>query len=249
MERLGLLLLMCLCAVLLGARVSAAEVGEKQIRITWFGHAFFLVESKQARVATDPFNDRVGYPIPDVTADIALVTHEHGDHNNVAAVKGSPTVVRGIGQHEATGMAVKGVATKHFDDPANAGRGDNTVFVWQQGGIKLAHCGDLGHVLSDAQVAEIGSVDVLMIPVGGFYTIDAQKAQRVIGQLKPKVILPMHYRTDAMSGGRSPLSPVDDFIGVMKADAAIENEGKHAVTLSAGALPKDKPHIIVLNWK
>jgi len=249
MERLTVVALMCLCAVMLGSRVVAAEVGDNEARITWLGHAFFLVESKQARIAMDPFNASVGYPIPDVTADVVLVTHEHGDHNNVGAVKGSPTVVRGAGQHGAVGIAVKGVATKHYDDPKNARRGPNTVFVWQQGGIKLAHCGDLGHVLSDAQVAEIGPVDVLMIPVGGFYTIDAQKAKRVVDQLKPKIVFPMHYRTDAMSGKKSPLAPVDDFLGVMNEEAVIENDGKHSVMLSAATLAPGKPRVIVMSWK
>ena len=256
MERLGLVLLLCLCAVVLNSRAAvapapeaaAAELGENQVRITWLGHAFFLIESKQARVAVDPYNASVGYPIPDVTADVVLVTHEHGDHNNVSVVKGSPTVVRGVGQHAASGIAVRGVATKHYDDPKNASRGDNTVFVWQQGGIRLAHCGDLGHVLSDAQVGEVGPVDVLMIPVGGHFTVDVPKTKQVVQQLKPSVVLPMHYRTDATSS-RLPIAGVDDFLGLMKDAAEIDNEGKHTVTLSADALPKDKPRVIVMSWK
>ncbi len=255
MERLGIIVLMALCAVVLDSRVAAApapsavELDENEIRVTWFGHAFFLVESRQARVVMDPFNASVGYPIPDVTADVVLVTHEHGDHNNVSAVKGSPTVVRGTGERQAGGISFKGVATKHYDDPANARRGDNTVFVWQQGGIRLCHCGDLGHILSDAQVAEIGPVDVLMIPVGGHFTIDATKAKRVVHQLKPKVIFPMHYRTDAMAGKKSPLAPADEFLKLLKDEATIEQDDKHSVTLSADALPQDKPRVIVLSWE
>ncbi|MGD8240747.1 MAG: MBL fold metallo-hydrolase [Armatimonadota bacterium] len=250
MDRLAIIALMCLCAVVLGSRAGAApgDLGEKQIRITWFGHAFFLVESKETRVAMDPVNESVGYPIPDVSADVLLVTHGHGDHNNVAAVKGGPTVVSGTGPHEAAGISFKGIATKHFDDPANARRGDNTIFVWQQSGITLAHCGDLGHPLTDAQVAEIGDVDVLMIPVGGHFTIDAQEARRVVHQLKPKVILPMHYRTEATSS-RLPIVGVDDFVGLMKDEATVENDGKHSATLTADALPQDKPRVIVLAWK
>ncbi len=250
MERLAIVVLMCLCAVLLGSRAGAApaDLGEKQVRVTWFGHAYFLVESRQARVVMDPVNASVGYPIPDVTADVVLVTHGHGDHNNVSAVKGSPTVVRGTGEHRAGGISFKGVATKHYDDPANARRGDNTVFVWQQGGIRLCHCGDLGHILSDAQVAEIGPVDVLMIPVGGHFTIDATKAKRVVHQLKPKVIFPMHYLTEATSR-RLPIVGVDDFLGLMKPDAAIEQDDNHTATLSPSALPQDKPRVIVLSWE
>lgn len=248
MERFLVMLLACVCTVALGSRVTAAEFGEKEVRITWLGHAFFLVESREGRVAIDPYNERVGYPMPDITAEVVLVTHEHGDHNNVGAIKGNPRVVRSVGQHEVGGVAVKGVATKHYHDPKDARRGDNTVFVWEQGGVRLAHCGDLGHVLSDAQVAEVGAIDALMIPVGGFYTIDAAKAKSVVGQLRPKVVLPMHYRSEAVAGRDSPLAPVDDFLGLMKTEATIEKEGKHSITLSAGTPPHDRPRTVVLSW-
>jgi len=249
MAELGVMFLACVLAAALVSPAAAAEVGERQVRITWLGHAFFLLESVEGRVATDPYNESVGYPMPDVTADLVLVTHEHGDHGNVAAVKGSPEVLRGVGEHEAAGIAVKGTATKHYDDPKDAGRGENTIFVWEQGGVRLAHCGDLGHVLSEAQVAEVGAVDVLMVPVGGFYTIDAAKAKLVVAQFKPQVVLPMHYRTEAMEGKRSPLAAVDDFLGLMQAEATIENEGQHSITLSADALPEDRPRVAVLSWK
>jgi L-ascorbate metabolism protein UlaG (beta-lactamase superfamily) len=249
MERSGFIFLACVCAVALGSRLMAAEIGENEVRITWPGHAFFLVESREARVAIDPYNEGVGYPMPDVSADVVLVTHEHGDHNNVGAVKGSPVVVRGVGPHEAAGIAVKGIATKHYDDPKDTRRGDNTVFAWEQAGVRVAHCGDLGHLLSETQVAEVGPIDVLMIPVGGFYTIDAAEAKRVVAQLEPKVVLPMHYRTDVMEGKPSPLAPVDDFLGLMKDAANVKREGKHSITLSADTLPQDKPDVVLLTWK
>lgn len=178
------------------------------MKLTWYGHACFLIEGNGVKILTDPFDKSVGYPIPQVTPDIVTVSHEHYDHNAVGSVKGSFLVVRGPGEHSAKGVKIKGVATYH-DRSGGKERGKNTVFVLEVEGIKIAHLGDLGHVLTPAQVEEIGSVDVLLVPVGGTYTIDADDAVKVVNQLDPQVVVPMHFKTPHCQIN---IAPVEGFL-------------------------------------
>lgn len=187
--------------------------GSSRVKIRWLGHACFEITAPDGTVVvTDPFDEQVGYPVPAVRADVVTVSHEHFDHGNVSAVKGNPKVFRGPGRHEAHGITAKGVATFH-DEVGGAKRGRNTVFVIDVGGVRLCHLGDLGHVLTEEQVREIGPVDVLFLPVGGVYTIDAEKAKKVATQLKPRIIIPMHYLTPDL---KFELDPLGKFLAGMK---------------------------------
>jgi len=182
------------------------------MKVKWLGHASFMITSDAGiRIITDPYHagGALNYGEIKESADIVAVSHEHGDHNNVAAVSGNPEVVRGAGTKEIKGITFNGVATYH-DDAEGSKRGNNIIFCFEVDGIRVCHLGDLGHPLSDKQVAELGSVDMVLIPVGGNYTIDAKVATEVYGKLAPKVILPMHYRNDRCSG--FPVSGVDEFL-------------------------------------
>ncbi|NPV54417.1 MAG: MBL fold metallo-hydrolase [Firmicutes bacterium] len=180
------------------------------MRLRWFGHACFMITSSspEVRILTDPFDETVGYPVPSVRADIVTVSHDHFDHNNVGCVEGDPVVVKTPGRHEAKGVPVHGVSTFH-DNQGGRKRGPNIVFVIGVDGLKICHLGDLGHMLDPAKVDEIGHVDILLVPVGGNFTIDAAGATRVIDALKPAVIVPMHYKTPALA---FPIDPVDKFL-------------------------------------
>jgi L-ascorbate metabolism protein UlaG (beta-lactamase superfamily) len=182
------------------------------MKVKWLGHACFLLTSDSGlRIITDPYTPGVfglEYAPPAETADIVTVSHDHADHNNVAAVKGNPQVVRGAGTHEAKGIQFKGIATAH-DESSGKERGANTIFCFTLDGINVCHLGDLGHDLSDQAVADIGDVDVLLIPVGGNFTIDAAGAERVCQKLAPKVVIPMHFRNDRCPG--FPVARVEDF--------------------------------------
>ncbi len=179
------------------------------MKIRWLGHACFLItSSKGTRILTDPFDETVGYAVPSVEADYVTVSHEHFDHNAVKFVKGRPRVIRGEGTHQLGDVTAHGVHTFH-DEARGAKRGENTVFVFDVDGIRLCHLGDLGHVPAQDQVSAIGKVDVLLIPVGGTYTIDAAAAAKVTEMLAPRVVVPMHYKTDAMS---FPIEPVDAYL-------------------------------------
>jgi len=181
------------------------------MKVKWLGHSCFLVTSKGGvRIITDPYvvGGDINYSPIEETADIVVVSHGHDDHSNVSAVQGKPEVVRDNGIRTAKGIQFRGIATYH-DASQGTQRGPNTVFCFTVDDMKLCHLGDLGHVLSPGQVNEIGTVDILFIPVGGFYTIDASIASQICDQLKPKVVIPMHFKTPKCA---YPIASVDDFL-------------------------------------
>ena len=208
------------------------------MKIKWLGHASFMITSDAGtKIITDPYHavavigDKPGYGDIKESADIVAVSHDHRDHNNVAAVQGNPEVVKAAGSTEAKGIKFSGIPTYH-DDTGGSQRGNNVIFCFEVDGIRVCHLGDLGHPLSDKQVAELGSVDILLIPVGGNYTIDAKVATEVSGKLSAKVIIPMHYNNERCSS--FPVAGVEDFLqgkaGVTRLDTS-ETEFK------AGQLP------------
>jgi len=211
------------------------------VKIKWLGHASFMITSDAGtKIVTDPYvtGGNLNYGEIEESADIVTVSHEHGDHNNVAAVGGKPEVVRGTVPVEIKGIKFDGIPTYH-DDAGGSKRGNNTVFCFEVDGIRVCHLGDLGHRLGDKEVAELGKVDILLTPVGGFFTIDAKVATEVCSKLAPKVIIPMHYKNDRCS---FPISGVDEFLqgkeGVSRLDAS-------EVELRQGELPATT-QIIVL---
>ncbi len=191
------------------------------MKIKYLGHASFMITSDTGiKILTDPYvtGGILSYGEIEESADIVTVSHNHGDHNNVAAVRGNPEVVRGV--TKIRGIEFKGTPTYH-DDAGGKKRGNNTILCFEVDGIRVCHFGDLGHQLSNKQVAELGGIDILLIPVGGFYTIDAKVATEVCNLLKPKVIIPMHYKTDKCG---YPIAGVDGFLqgkeGVSRLDAS-----------------------------
>jgi L-ascorbate metabolism protein UlaG (beta-lactamase superfamily) len=203
------------------------------MRVKWLGHACFLITSKDGlRVITDPYavGGGINYSPIKETADVVVVSHEHGDHNNVSAVQGKFEVIKGSGEKTAEGVQFKGVATSH-DASQGQQRGTNTVFCFNMDDINLCHLGDLGHMLGSTQVTEIGAVDILFVPVGGFFTIDAPVASRVCDQLKPKVVIPMHFKTPKCA---YPLAGVEDFL---KGKKNVRRIGGSEVQFQYGKFP------------
>src|SRR3972149_1099718 len=185
------------------------------MKIQWLGDASFLLPSDSGtRIITDPYTPGAfGLDYAPVAAECDGVTlsHEHADHNDVAGVKGKPQIIRGAGAHEAKGIRFKGVATYH-DESTGSQRGENTMFCFAVDGVNVCHLGDLGHALDDRAVAEAGPGDVLLVPVGGNFTIDAAVAHRVCDKLKPKVVIPMHFQNDRCPN--FPVTGVDDFVAL-----------------------------------
>ncbi len=184
------------------------------MKIKWYGHAAFLVISDQGvRMITDPYESgayggQLSYGKIKDQADIVLTSHDHADHNDPKSLPGSPEIVKGSGSKTVKGISIKGISTYH-DPSKGSERGANTIFTFTVDGIKICHLGDLGHILSEKELAEIGSVDILLIPVGGYFTIDAKEATRVAEQIKPKILIPMHFKTEKCG---FPITPVEDFL-------------------------------------
>jgi L-ascorbate metabolism protein UlaG (beta-lactamase superfamily) len=211
------------------------------MKIKFLGHASFLITSdKGTKVITDPykpgcFGGGIRYaPITD-EADIVTISHEHDDHNETN-IKGKPMFVRGAGKKEVKGITLTGFDVFH-DESKGKERGKNTIFNILIDGLNVVHLGDLGHTLSADEGKKIGNADILFVPVGGYFTINAPNAEKVIQVLGPKVVIPMHFKTDKCG---FPIAAVDDFTrgkAVKKIDGEVE--------INKGTLP-DKTTIYVL---
>jgi L-ascorbate metabolism protein UlaG (beta-lactamase superfamily) len=170
-----------------------------------------ITSENGTKVVTDPFHNMLGYKLPEIEANIVSTSHDHGDHNNIKAVKGEFTHINKSGSFSKDGIEIKGVQTFH-DKVSGAKRGKNIIYNFKVDGINVCHCGDLGHALDSNLVKEIGNVDILLLPVGGRATIDAIDAVNVMRQLNPKVVIPMHYRTKALGVFGFLFAKVDKFI-------------------------------------
>jgi L-ascorbate metabolism protein UlaG (beta-lactamase superfamily) len=222
--------------------------------LTWYGQSCFLLESASgARIVMDPVPTNIGYlPPADLHADAVTVSHEHPDHANVALVQGKPRVLRGLTadkkgwmriREKVKDISVRTVGVYH-DRKRGAKLGLSAVFIFETGGVRIAHLGDLGHPLTDRQISAIGSIDVVLVPVGGFETIDAQTATYVVDQIRPRLmVIPMHFRTDAVT--IKELSPVDPFVAG-RTNVRRAKGNRVAIT---GLRTKPAAEVVVLDYK
>jgi len=219
------------------------------MQIRYLGHAAFLLTTEGGlRLITDPyepgaFGGAIGFgAIPD-EADIVTVSHAHVDHGDVASLSGRPVAYREPGQFQVDGITLKGVATYH-DTTRGQERGPNIVWVVGAEGLQVCHLGDLGAVLEAGEVRSVGPVDVLLVPVGGTFTIDAAGARRVAGLLKPRLVIPMHYRTPKV---KLDLDPVDTFLQAMRGERVVRQEAGSDLHITSGNLPKEPGEVVVLS--
>ena len=209
------------------------------MEIAWYGHACFrLHERGGPTIVTDPYDNSIGYTLPRLRADIVTVSHDHGDHNNVSALRGAPKVLTSPGEYEVQGVFISGIPTFH-DRQQGKERGRNTVFLFDFDGLTVCHLGDLGHVLSQSQAEALGDVDVLLIPVGGVYTISGARAAEVVSQLEPQVVVPMHYKTDLLNVR---LGAVRPFLKEMGAENAAPTE---SLALTRTSLPQEAEVVLL----
>jgi len=189
--------------------------------IQWYGQACFKIMSRwtpagslgteEVVFAIDPFDKKIGLRPPSGRADVALVTHDHYDHNNVDALSGEPFVISGPGEYDIKGAFVRGIEAFH-DSQEGKERGKVTIFIILMEGLRICHLGDFGQEeLTQVQLDAIGDIDILMIPTGGVYTIDAENAQKIVDQIEPSIIIPMHYGIPGLS---VKLNKVDEFLKV-----------------------------------
>ena len=234
--------------------VSMVSAQQRPVSIRYLGWAFFLVTAADGlRIAIDPYGN-IGYPFPTVEADVVLVTHEHGDHNNVGLVRGAPRVFRGLAPGAADwnrvyerigGTLVYAVPGFHDSEQGTTPRGLDAFFVIDSGGVRIAHLGDIGQpTLSDGQLRALGSIDVLMIPVGAGPTVSVPDANRLVDQIRPKIVIPMHYKTPL----RPQTWPGVDERPFLEGKPSGRRLGSHTLSLTREQLPATT-QVVVMEWQ
>jgi len=208
--------------------------------ITWLGHSCFRIKSSHATIITDPYPPSLGYSLGKPTARIVTVSHQHPGHSYTQGISGEPRQVTSPGEYEISGVLIIGMATFH-DREEGKQRGKNNLYLMEVDEVSICHLGDLGHVLTTEQVEEIGNVDVLLLPVGGISTINAPMAAEVVRQLGPKVVIPMHYKTEALKGE---LESVDRFLKEM---GIKEVEPNPKLSVTKASLP-DSTQVFLLEY-
>lgn len=177
------------------------------MEITLIGHSCFRIKGKEVTLVTDPFDSSIGYSIGELTAGIVTLSHNHPGHHNLTGVVGGPKVINRPGEYEIGGVFVTGIRTFH-DADQGVNRGKNITYLIKMDDIRLCHLGDLGHLLSPSQIEDLGSIDVLFVPVGGVSTINGKMAAEIVKLLNPKIIIPMHYKTETVTW----LESADNFL-------------------------------------
>ncbi len=214
------------------------------MKITFLAHASFLIETtNKVRIITDPyqagcFNNALGYKPINEPADIVLVSHDHADHNCLSDILGNPKVINAPGEWHVQDVKIIGINSYH-DNQKGAARGKNIVFIIETDELRIVHLGDLGHGLAESDCDKIRPVNVLLSPVGGFFTIDSKVATEMVNCLKPNITIPMHYKTSVLD---FPIAKVEEFIKDKKNVKAINHT---QIEISKDAMPK-KPEIWVV---
>ncbi len=211
------------------------------MEITWLGHSCFRLKGKDITLITDPYEKSLGYDLGRQAANIVTISHQHPGHHNVAAIGDSPKVLNGPGEYEISHVLITGLPTFH-DAQRGKLRGKNTIYIIEMDDIRIGHLGDLGHVPSSTQIEEMGDVDVLMVPVGGVSTIDAAAAAETVSLLEPKLVIPMHFKTEATT---QELEALDKFIKEMGLREIVPQP---KLTVSRSGLPAET-QVVVLDYR
>jgi L-ascorbate metabolism protein UlaG (beta-lactamase superfamily) len=215
--------------------------------ITWLGHSAFKLQGKgNSEVITivcDPFQpEKTGLKLPRLEADIVTISHDHDDHNNVQAVKGDPHIITGAGEYEIKGVFIEGVPSYH-DDEKGAKRGGNIIYRFEIEDLSITHLGDLGTELDNKQLSSLEGTDILLVPVGGIYTINAAKAVSVINQIEPRIVIPMHYQVPGLKLSNE-LASLDAFIKAI----SIKPRQEEKLKIVKKDLPQDNMEVVVLSF-
>jgi len=181
------------------------------MEVTFYGHSCFRIKGKKGTAVIDPYNKDIGFLMPKVKTDLVLSTHDHVDHNDFSRVEDYRLVVKGVGSYEVGEIEVDGYSSWH-DEKKGQERGENIIYKIKVDDVWLVHLGDLGEKLSDKLIEELSVVDILFIPVGGNYTIDADQAVEIVNKLSPSIVIPMHFKEE---GKEVDVESVDEFIKKM----------------------------------
>ena len=215
------------------------------MNIIWHGQSCFEIitarnKNGQILIVIDPFSEELGLRLPKIEADILLVTHCHYDHNNIKAVSGNPFIINGPGEYEVKNIFSQGIHSWH-DDKEGRERGENTIYTLEAEDLKLCHLGDFGQKeLTEEQLEKIGDIDVLMIPVGGVYTISAREALKIMSQIEPRIVIPMHYQIPKL---KEKLEGLDKFLKVLGIKSIIP---ENKLSIKKKDISPEEAKIIVL---
>lgn len=210
------------------------------IKVKWFGHSMWKIWDDNTSIITDPFTD-IGYPMPEnETADIVLCSHDHFDHNNISIIQGSPEVVDTEGEFDIHNIHIETLQVWH-DNSRGSQRGNNLLMKFTISGKSFLHCGDLGHILVDETIEKLGRIDVIFIPIGGFYTIDAKTAQFIVSKIQPTIIFPMHYKTPVLD---FPIAKKEEYLKLIEDYKQIDS---NEIELTEDDFRKKQT--IILNYK
>jgi L-ascorbate metabolism protein UlaG (beta-lactamase superfamily) len=214
------------------------------MKIKWYGHAAFqLISDKGIKIIFDPYepgayNGALSYGKITDEADIVLTSHDHADHNYIKDIRGKYKHISKAGDYEIQSVKIKAIPTFH-DNSIGKERGSNLTFVLAADGLSLVHTGDIGHALDSELLKKIGNVDILLLPVGGLFTIDAVQAAKLMNALQPSVTIPMHFKTNKCG---FPITEVEEFT---KNQDNVRVLKESEIEINKNNLPK-KPEIIVL---
>lgn len=211
------------------------------MKIRYLGHScFLLTESTGTRILTDPYGD-VGFKMPRVEADVVSVSHGHYDHNNVKNVGGNPIVLDKEGQYEVGGVEI--IAVKSYHDNANGEeRGENLIFKFRLDGIEVCHLGDLGEECSSSLIEMLLPIHVLLIPVGGKYTIDSEQAKEYVDRIMPSIVIPMHYKSKGLT---LDIDKPDAFLSEFE-EEDVEELGSSEIELTRDDIDEETTKIILM---
>ncbi|MCR4783438.1 MAG: MBL fold metallo-hydrolase [bacterium] len=223
--------------------------------VRYLGHScFYIKTAKKTSIILDPYADLVPYQFPSIDADVVVMSHEHRDHNAAYRVGGNPDIIKPTSSYAMENelniartkehLTFYGVPTKH-DNYNGRRRGPNTVWHFYLEGVHFVHLGDLGHILTDAQIGQIGKADVLFLPIGGNYTIGPAEAGLVVNQLQPNIVLPMHFKTDKIAALGFCSNTLDEFL--LRADK-VEDMGSMTIDVAQETLPA-KTTVMILRYE
>ena len=212
--------------------------------IEWLGHSCFKITLKSGlRILLDPYNTDTGYVPQEVEADVVTISHAHSDHNDLSHVKGNYTVVNSPGIYTFGELTIEGLESWH-DHSLGAHRGSNIIFLFSVRGIRLCHMGDIGCIPDDALFEKLCGTDILLIPVGGKYTIDAQEALAICEHLEPNIIIPMHFKTP---DSNLDLAPLHDFLEAVGREYDVSHHGKCYLNIDKASLKK-RTRVVVMEY-
>jgi len=207
--------------------------------IYWLGQSAFKIQDKEVTVAIDP-HDQTGLKMPKFQAEIVLISHDHPGHNNLEAIKGEPFIINSPGEYEVKNVFIYGISSFH-DNKEGAERGNNIIYLIEMEGVKIAHLGDFGQdSLNEEQLELLEGVDILLIPVGGVNTINGTQSAKIISQLQPRIVIPMHYKIPGLT---AKLEPVDKFL---KEFGVSSPEVMEKLKISKKDLPQEETKVIIL---